>query len=290
MFIVRKTDYSNYTNDEVLIDFHVHDGPYPKKHKHGFYEIMVVLKGNCANMVNENEFRMSAMDASIQRPDDIHQILHCDTDSYTHINIEITAQLFEQMTNVVNTEFFTKVNEAPCLQPFRVAEDDLLTVKSLIYKAQLMRTDYVNGQNYIRRAAMTLILSAVDRGENLFSQKAGENDLVKEILSVMSRESSMPASLGEICRQIPISERQLNRLFHKNGLGTPAAVFREYKLDYAFGLLTTTNMSVINIMEKIGLWDVRNFNRLFKAQYGETPGRFRKLYSNKQNTSLKHID
>lgn len=115
MFIVRKTDYSNYTNDEVLIDFHVHDGPYPKKHKHGFYEIMVVLKGNCANMVNENEFRMSAMDASIQRPDDIHQILHCDTDSYTHINIEITAQLFEQMTNVVNTEFFTKVL---CLRPF----------------------------------------------------------------------------------------------------------------------------------------------------------------------------
>ena len=56
--------------------------------------------------------------------------------------------------------------------------------------------------------------------------------------------------------------------------------FRQYlnhiRLDYALGLLRTTDYSVTRVWEEAGFNSQRSFNRFFQETLGETPLAYRK--------------
>ena len=56
-------------------------------------------------------------------------------------------------------------------------------------------------------------------------------------------------------------------------------------MEEAKTMLTNTDLSIIQIMETLGFTNSTHFYELFKKQYGQTPGEYRKR---QKETSRRH--
>ncbi len=89
----------------------------------------------------------------------------------------------------------------------------------------------------------------------------------KNCLDIASKESML-------------SRRRFNELFKKQLNITPNRYLINKRIEYATQLLTLNNqpISIAEISEICGFGDIYYFNKVFKAETGLTPGKYRKLY------------
>ncbi len=82
-------------------------------------------------------------------------------------------------------------------------------------------------------------------------------------------------NLQELAKQFDMSSRTFNRRF-KNATGsTPLQYLQKIRMEMAKDLLKTTNLSISEVMFKVGYHDIAHFNTLFKKHHGTTPGQYR---------------
>jgi AraC-like DNA-binding protein len=94
-----------------------------------------------------------------------------------------------------------------------------------------------------------------------------ENELISSIYS--------KASLDEIAKKLYMSRTNLIRLFKKNTGITPYKFILDEKIKVAKALLSTTNMSVKSISEKLSFSDEHYFSHLFKEKVGISPLKYK---------------
>ena len=78
-------------------------------------------------------------------------------------------------------------------------------------------------------------------------------------------------TLDELSGVACVTRSHLGRLFRAAFDMSPIQYAIRCKIQYAQGLLLTTNMSVRSVSEKIGIDDVSSFIRIFKKIIGFTP-------------------
>jgi AraC-like DNA-binding protein len=80
-------------------------------------------------------------------------------------------------------------------------------------------------------------------------------------------------TMAALARRQGVSPRYLQRLFEDSGTSFTARV-QELRLQRAFALLTQSRANgrrIADIAEQAGFADTANFNRLFRARFGDTP-------------------
>ena len=82
-------------------------------------------------------------------------------------------------------------------------------------------------------------------------------------------------SIPEICREIRVSQRQLDRLFETHVKKTPARYYRDVRLDRARGLVTQTDMPLSGVAVASGFASQVHFSRAYKQRFGLPPKRDR---------------
>ena len=84
-----------------------------------------------------------------------------------------------------------------------------------------------------------------------------------------------PLTTAGLAREVALSERQLNRLFHAEFGKTAREFIRSARLRYACWLLKNSQQSVTDIAQRMGFSDCAHFIRHFQTEYGCTPGVWR---------------
>lgn len=100
-------------------------------------------------------------------------------------------------------------------------------------------------------------------------------DTVRLAIKIMESNLEMPLSIGEICNEVGLSHRQLDRLFSQYVCKTPALYYRDIRLDRARGLITQTNLSMAEIAYASGFSSQVHFSRAYKDRFGLPPSRDR---------------
>lgn len=108
-----------------------------------------------------------------------------------------------------------------------------------------------------------------------FQDKVQENKVLQKITRVIQTNYADKITLRSLSSSFYINSAYLGRLFKKNiGLS-----FNEYLLNIrmsnAMKLLKNTTLSIADISEKVGYFDVDYFSKLFKQSTGFTPSDFR---------------
>ncbi|WP_278630466.1 hybrid sensor histidine kinase/response regulator transcription factor [Parabacteroides goldsteinii] len=85
-----------------------------------------------------------------------------------------------------------------------------------------------------------------------------------------------------IAEKMGMNTRSLYRRFKKISPLTPSDFIKDYRFNYAAQLLVTTNLSVQEIIYKVGISNRSYFYREFAAKYNQTPTEYR----NKQKVKL----
>lgn len=98
--------------------------------------------------------------------------------------------------------------------------------------------------------------------------------LVKAI-RLMEEHVEDKLTLKDVAATAGLSDRQLERLFHKHLQTTPVGFYRQLRLDRAHRLLTYSRLSVRDVALATGFATLAEFSRAFKQRYGRPPSRAR---------------
>jgi|SRR5207253_8627720 len=83
--------------------------------------------------------------------------------------------------------------------------------------------------------------------------------------------------LEDLAREVNLSIWHLSHLFKSEMNDSPAHYLKSVRLEHACDLLAATNLSVKEVMHKVGLSDQSHFAKDFKKVYGITPTQYRSL-------------
>lgn len=112
---------------------------------------------------------------------------------------------------------------------------------------------------------------------------------VKRVIELMQDDPSRNLTLAEMAEFANLSPPYFCYLF-KSVTGTPPAKYlKSLRIQRAATLLTTTFLSVKEIIKEVGGMDESHFVRDFKRMYGKTPSAYRNgsLAASKSPTASK---
>lgn len=100
-------------------------------------------------------------------------------------------------------------------------------------------------------------------------------DRVRRVIELMQGDPSRNFSLGQMAKSVNLSPPYFCYLFKTITGVPPARYLKTLRMQQAATLLTTTFLSVKEIVSRVGCSDESHFVRDFKRLYGVTPSEFR---------------
>jgi transcriptional regulator GlxA family with amidase domain len=98
---------------------------------------------------------------------------------------------------------------------------------------------------------------------------------VKRVIELMQGDPSRRFTLGKMAESVNLSAPYFCNLFKSITGVPPAKYLKSLRMQEAATLLTTTFLSVKEIVRRVGLADESHFVRDFKRLYGMTPSEYR---------------
>jgi AraC family carnitine catabolism transcriptional activator len=100
--------------------------------------------------------------------------------------------------------------------------------------------------------------------------------VIKQAIKLMEAHLEEVISITQLCEQVGISQRQLDRLFHQVVHKSPALYYRDIRLDRARGLVTQTTLALTKVGVASGFPNQSHFCRIYRERFGLTPRQDRK--------------
>ena len=94
---------------------------------------------------------------------------------------------------------------------------------------------------------------------------------LREAIVLMERHLEQPLRLPAIARHVNRSQRQLERLFKRYTGRSAARYYRDIRLDRARGLITQTELRVLQVAVACGFSSSEHFARAYRQKFGLTP-------------------
>lgn len=142
-------------------------------------------------------------------------------------------------------------------------------------------------------AAETSKLMLIDSNRVAQSSYAGMQEephsdpLVARAQRWMEKSLQRGFSLGELARQLAVSERTLNRRFKRAMGKAPLHYLQTLRIDVAKRLLETRELTMDAVSQRVGYGDLSTFRRLFRRETGLSPREYQRRFSRRrQGTAL----
>ena len=94
---------------------------------------------------------------------------------------------------------------------------------------------------------------------------------LRDAIILMERNLEQPLRLPEIAETLGISQRQLERLFQKYTGASPVRYYVDVRLDRARGLITQTELPIVDVATGCGFGGAVQFARAYKQRFGIAP-------------------
>lgn len=125
----------------------------------------------------------------------------------------------------------------------------------------------------------TLLLSVKEKYLLSFQERQGEKhfliDYVKEYLQ---RNYQRKITVGELANYFGYNKAYLSNLFSREVGQTVTQYLHTLRLERGRQLLLTSNYSIREVAERVGIEDEKYFSRLFQKQFQIAPRSYRKKY------------
>ncbi|MEM7061902.1 MAG: helix-turn-helix transcriptional regulator [Cyanobacteria bacterium P01_B01_bin.77] len=197
----------------------------------------------------------------------LHQILQPPTGTGSLRSISADPHFaFEQaITEDLYTEMFS-LGYAACRQLSSEMERVMGQALSCPYQGATRRS-------YLEDKALKLVLLHL---EDMVRPCLKEADLnsIHEAAAILRKQSVIPPTLEELCRQVGSNRFKLNQGFHQVYGTTPFGYLRACRIWQAQRLLRMSNMSVGQVATAVGYTNCSRFASAFRKQTGINPKAF----------------
>ncbi|RUS48695.1 helix-turn-helix domain-containing protein [Cohnella sp. AR92] len=247
-------------------------------HTHDFYEFFLIVEGAANHCVNGNKETIREGALVFMRPHDIHYYEQLPGNDCRLINLSFYEHTL--------TELFAYLGEGFPKDAFLDSPDPITVQLSRQEKRmlqerleKLIRIPQQEKQRF--RTELRSVLAEV-YSRFLMHSVVPEHDAKPKWFANLCAEMKNPErfleGLPAMVRLSGKSHAHLCRLFKKWENQTPQAYLNLAKLQYAENLLLHSDRSVLDIALEAGFGNLGHFYKSFKALFGSTPQKHRKLH------------
>lgn len=253
-------------------------------HEHEFYEIFYVYSGSCSNTIQGVERTCQKGDICILPPKTKHSIGVFDDSIIINFMLKTSvfhATFFEIFPgqNTLSTFFshilYDKTENNYLL--FHTGNDPV--IRSL---AEDLFIEYMGHEKYfvplLSSYLMTfwsLLLRRHEEHMECFMTTTNKTLSTLDVLNYFQK-NYYDITLESAAKHFGFSVPHFSKLIKDNTGQNFVQLIRNIKLDKACHALQTTDLSIANICEIIGYANPEHFTRVFKKEFGMTPGEYRK--------------
>ena len=271
------------SSDHIVIQKHYRYSP-EYIHEHEFYEIFYVYEGTCENTIQNVKYACREGDVCILPPKTKHSITVFD-DSIV-INIMLKASTFHEVffdiftgKNVLSQFFahilYDKTENNYLL--FHTGKDE--GIRSLVedlYMEYEERVKYF--ETIMKNQVMTFFCLLLRNHENHMESFLNTNHKNLDMLEVLNYFQNHYAgiTLKSAAEHFNFSVPHFSKLIKENTGQNFVEILKNIRLEKACYALEHTDLSIMTICEMIGYPNPEHFSRLFKKEFGMTPGEFRR--------------
>lgn len=150
--------------------------------------------------------------------------------------------------------------------------DNKPTLQDFIKQNEVLSTkDFLETQGLL-----TVLFSKFITSYNVQNKIQVANYGMQNILNYINNNLQLPITVVELAEICNYSPDHFSKLFKQVYKSNPNKFIQEKRIERSQLLLLTTNDSLNEIAEKVGLNNISYFSRLFKKHTGKTPAFFRK--------------
>lgn len=260
-------------------------------HRHDYFEMIYVYRGGFVNVFPDHTVRMKQGDIMLLNPNILHAP-YVERDDDIVFNIFISNAMIRekiiplQKDNSLLISFFMEYlyfdsQDKKYLNFTDNSQDTIQLTEKMILEYIEQRPFYQN----MTDAYLVLLFSQLSRdyykNHSIDVLPKNHHTLSYDIINYI-RQNCRSITLDALANHFQYSPNYLSRLIHQSTGKTFRQIVSQQKLQRAAGFLTSTDLSIVDIGQVVGFYDVSHFIRSFKKEYHLTPAEYRKKYDSLQ--------
>lgn len=260
-----------------------HSGPYLfGRHIHTSFEAYLITQGNCFMNIHGKDISCKKNDFIMILPNTVHSFEVKENECCEFLHIHFNSELFAHILVKKTPEFSISLTDAllfHCNFYYKQASNVTLfnLVTSIVGIYQNPNSYSAISNNLYVAQLMLYILEQVSKDAPLTLGVHIQNRYISYTLQYVAEHFQEKILIPDIAKELNISTRYLGKLFSQHMNLTLANYINIYRINQAIQLMSTTDMSLVDIALSIGLNDAQHFSKLFYKIINMTPGKYRKM-------------
>lgn len=248
-----------------------------KCHYHSTYEIYYINKGERLYFIRDKLYHIKAGDMVFISPGEIHATLNEKNFGYDRIVVNFDKQLFLDVAAIFEDINFLEVfEENKAMISFDGQER--IAIEKLLFD---MLSEY---EEKALTGKLKLMLFELLRQVNLRKIEFDKNGMrpsyvhktIADIVGYVNNNYALELKLEDVAKKFFISPYYLSRAFKKTVNISFVDYVNNVRIMEAKKLLTSSNMSIMQISEAVGFKSNTHFGRVFKRITGLAPMKYKK--------------
>ena len=263
-----------YNNEYRKID----DPDADPLHVHNYLEIFLNISSDISFCVNNNLYSVSAGNAVISCPGDIHMGIFHKSSVHEHVCIWIDADFTSPIFSFLRKEVFCPL----------FFFDEKTKKKLYSLALSLFDTCEKGGSELEKLSYLLRILTVFEKKTSNETVQVKIPETLQKVLDDIHENFAEIRSVNDILTSHFLSSATLTRWFRKYLHISPREYLESVRLSNAVVLLSN-GYSVTEACMRSGFSDCSHFIVLFKKKFGETPLKYKKGKSNQKfQTQIVH--
>ena len=273
-YLVEKFDESIIQNNPYAAVWFV---PPKTPHQSTFFKITYIEEGEATidffsrNSGEIKTVSVKAKDAFIITPNDIHRYRVNPKMKYCHRDLYISKELMRQCCDVISDELYEKITDVEYPEIFGLSTSAISSISEMM--TPIMFEPISKANSAIHKSIVIYILGQYVALKEYFNHYP---KWIKKLLRNLDKESFLTLPIEEIVKATGFSHSYVSSRFKRYMGMTLKKYVNKSKLFIAAAILSSTDYTIEDIVERLDFNTPSNFINLFKAEFGETPGRYRR--------------
>ena len=272
-----KTTVYYHNNPGLLaqgVAFHWWDAAYTSLHDHDHYEFFIITSGRTNHTLNGVCQELGEKTLCLIRPQDLHQFSPLQGTRCIHINLPVTQEKLEGLCAAVGTSL-PELLQIPRRQ-ILLSDTDFAQFKQTAREINLLRESGTPESRVTAIICQMLVNALVILEKQRSDISSGAPEWLSQVLQRIHSPEYIACQASDIYRLAGYSPPVVIRGFRKYTGETVVSYLTRAKMDSAKRLLTSTDLTVLDIAGRLGYSSVSHFNRLFHAATGVCPQQYRR--------------
>lgn len=248
-------------------------------HQSTFYKITYIEEGEAEidffsrNGGEIKKVTVKAKDAFIITPKDIHNYHINPKLKYCHKDIYVSDELMRACCGLVSDGLYERITGCEYPEVFRLSTATLSSISEMLTPIVFEPVSKVNAA--IHKSVVIYILGQYVAIQEVFNNYP---KWIKKLLRNLDKESFLTLPVEEMVKGTGFSHTYVSSRF-KRFMGMSLKKYvNKSKLSIAAAMLSSSDFTIEDIVERLDFNTSSNFINLFKAEFGITPGKYRKAH------------